>query len=311
MIARVTGNLRRPRFLFQVFAAVLTLCASANSYAVEPAASGQGKAALPPLAKFPLSAEEAQRSQAEWAAALKVAPTITNSLNIKLTLIPPGRFSMGPNGSTYRVTINKPFYLGTTEVTLEAYRHFKPGHEIEGAAPEFNAGDRPAAMATWNDAVAFCRWLSERPAERAAGRNYRLPSEAQWEWAARAGTATVRYFGDKDQVQREYFWFNHTYTQNPKQETGGRGRQAVAQLKPNAWGLYDMLGNVWEWCSDRRSNEETGEVWQPVMRGGSWRSGGFHCTAVAHDPADPNVKGDHIGFRVVCTLKDFPSPSGN
>ena len=179
-----SGNLRRPRFLFQVFAAVLTLCTSANSYAVEPAASGQGKAAFPPLAKFPLSAEEAKRSQAEWAAALKVAPTIANSLNMKLTLIPPGRFSMGPNGSTYRVTINRPFYLGTTEVTLEAYRRFKPGHQIEGAAPEFNAGDRPAAMATWNDAVAFCRWLSEQPEERAAGRNYRLPSEARWEWAA-------------------------------------------------------------------------------------------------------------------------------
>lgn len=301
MIANSLHGLPPLRLRFHLSAAFAVLGLLPNAHAAEPVAPPQANTTLPPLAKFPLSAEDAQRSQAEWAAALEVSPMTTNSLNMKLTLIPPGRFSMGPNGSTYRVTINKPFYFGTTEVTLDQYRRFKPGHQIEGAAPEFNAGDRPAAMTTWHDAVEYCRWLSEQPAERAAGRTYRLPSEAQWEWAARAGTATVRYFGDKDQHLTEYFWFNHTYTQNPKHETNGRGRQAVAQLKPNAWGLYDMLGNAWEWCSDRRSNEETGEVWQPVMRGGSWRSGAFHCTAVAHDPADPNAKGDHIGFRVVCT----------
>jgi formylglycine-generating enzyme required for sulfatase activity len=262
------------------------------------------------LTGFPLSAADAKRSQAEWAASLDVEQETTNSLGMKLILIPPGRFTMGPNGSTYRVTIKKPFYLGATEVTLKQYRHFEPAHQIEGAAPEFNADDRPAAMVSWQNAAEFCQWLSEQPEERAAGRRYRLPSEAQWEWAARAGTATSRYFGDTEKGQVEFSWFNHTYTPNPKHEADGRGRQAVAQLQPNAWDLHDMLGNVWEWCGDRRSNEATGEEWQPVMRGGSWRSGAFHCTAVGHDPADLNTKADNIGFRVACTVESFAARHG-
>ena len=209
---------------------------------------------------------------------------------------------MGPNGSTYRVAISKPFYVGVTEVTLGQYRRFKPGHEVPGAAPEFNADDMPAAMVSWNDAQAFCQWLSELPDEQRANRTYVLPTEAQWEWAARAGTTTTRYFGDTDKGQADYSWFNHTYTPNPQHETDGRGRQPVGRLKPNAWGLFDMLGNVWEWCADRRSNETTGEEWQPAMRGGSWRSGAFHCTAVAHDPGDANSKADNIGLRVVCQV---------
>ena len=72
------------------------------------------------------------------------------------------------------------------------------------------------------------------------------------------------------------------------------------KLKPNAWGLYDTLGNVWEWCLDRREDPATGERRDPVMRGGGWRSGGFHCTTVAFDPGDPRQRGDSIGFRVAC-----------
>ena len=183
---------------------------------------------------------------------------------------------MGPDGHKHRVTLAKPYYLGATEVTMGQYRAVKEGHTVAGAAREFNDDDRPAAMVSWHDACAFCAWLSERPEEKNAGRAYALPTEAQWEWVARAGTATSRYFGDTDQGQADYAWFNSTYTPNPKSESDGRGRQPVGGLRPNAWGLYDMLGNVWEWCEERRGDEATGEARDPVLRGGSWRSGAAH-----------------------------------
>jgi formylglycine-generating enzyme required for sulfatase activity len=259
-------------------------------------------AADPVLARVPFEPAKAKSHQQDWATAAGVPVEMTNSIGAKLMLIPPGHFSMGPNGSTYRVTISKPFYIGATEVTLGQYRRFVAEHRIEGAADEFNADDRPAAMVSWDEAQAFCKWLSEQPEERRLGRSYSLPTEAQWEWAARAGTGTTRYFGDDDKRQKEFSWFNDTYTPNPKNEIDGRGRRAVGQLPANAWGLHDMLGNVWEWCDDRRIDERTGETRDPVMRGGSWRSGAFHCTAVAHDPGNPRQKGDNIGLRLVCTL---------
>src|SRR5262249_26974626 len=155
---------------------------------------------------------------------------------------------------------------------------------------------------SWNDARAFCAWLSERPKEKPAGRTYALPTEAQWERAARAGTTTSRYFGDTDTGQADHSWFNATYTPNPKNERKVRATQPVAWLRFNGFGLYDVLGNVWEWCGDRHQDETTGERRDPVMRGGSWRSGAFHCTAVAHDPGDSNLRADNIGFRVACRM---------
>jgi len=263
----------------------------------EPITLGQ-----PPPARFPFDAKQAHALQEQWATASSLDLEITNSIGMKLVLIPAGRFEMGPNGSKYRVMLAKPFYLGVTEVTLGEYRKFKPGHRVPGAAAEFNEENRPAASVSWHDARAFCTWLSERPEEKKAGRRYALPTESQWEWAARAGTAATRYFGDTDKDLAKYCWFNVTYTPNPKFENNSRGRQPVARLKPNAWGLHDMLGNVWEWCADRRIDDATGESRDPVMRGGSWRSGAFHCTAVAHDPADPNTSADNVGFRVTCLV---------
>jgi sulfatase modifying factor 1 len=254
-------------------------------------------AAAPTIPRLPFTPSDASALQKASAELAGAKTHLINSIGMKLVIIPPGRFEMGPNGSRHRVTLAKPFYLGVHEVTLGEYRKFKSGHQIEGAADEFNHDDRPVAMINWHEARAFCNWLSELPTEKAAGRTYALPTEAQWEWAARAGTTTARHFGETDKSQSEYCWFNSTYIANPKTENKGRGRQPVGTLKPNAFGLYDMLGNVWEWCDDRRGDEVTGETRDPVMRGGSWRSGAFHCTSVAHDPADVNVRGDHIGFR--------------
>ena len=261
-------------------------------------------AASPDLLRLPADEQAVVKAQADWAASLGVPVELTNSLGMKLVLIPPGQFIMGPNGSTHRVRLAKPYYLATTEVTLGQYRRFRAEHRVERADEAFNADDRPAAMVSWDDAQAFCAWLSAQPEEVQAVRAYALPTNAQWEWAARAGTTTARHFGDDVKEadakgQEAYSVFNHTYTPNPKHESAGRGRQPVAQLKPNAWGLYDMLGNVWEWCDDRHINEATGETRDPVMRGGSWRSGAFHCTSVAHDPAATGTKADNIGFRIL------------
>lgn len=263
-------------------------------------------AAAPPLPGLPFDAERAATLRQEWAKASGCPAEFTNSVGMKLVLIPGGRFDMGPNGSKHRVSIARAYYLGVTEVTMGQYRKFRAEHAVKGAEEEFNKDDVPAAMVSWKDARAFCEWLSAQPAEKEAGRVYALPTEAQWEWAARAGTSTTRYFGDTDKGQADYSWFNVTYTQNPKTEAKGRGRQPVGKLKPNAWGLYDMLGNVWEWCDDRRGDETTGETREPSMRGGSWRSGAFHCTAVAHDPGNADMKADNIGFRVACRIPAKP-----
>jgi len=189
------------------------------------------------------------------------------------------------------------------------YRKFKPGHKVEGADDEFNADDRPAAMVNWHDARAFCAWLSEQPEEKKAGRVYALPTEAQWEWAARAGTTTSRHFGDTDKGQADYSWFNVTYTPNPKAEGMGRGRQPVGRLKPNAFGLYDMLGNVWEWCDDwydaefyRSSPKEdprnTKEAPYRVFRGGSWRHDPRLCRPAIRDGRTPGYRYRLLGFRL-------------
>lgn len=284
-------------------AVFLGLCSALGSVGlVRTAIHAQPGKENPPQIGLPFEADRARSLQQEWATAFGLDATMTNSLGMKLILIPGGRFEMGPSGSKYRVSLSKPFYLASTEVTLGQFRHFKPEYQVEGSNSEFNEDDRPAARISWNEARAFCAWLSQQPPEKKAGRLYHLPTETQWEWAARAGTTTARYFGESDKGQADYSWFNVTYTPNPKYESQGRGRQPVASLKPNAWGLYDMLGNVWEWCDDRRIDEVTGEKRDPVMRGGSWRSGASHCTAVAHDPGDPNLKGDNIGFRVACRV---------
>ncbi len=260
--------------------------------------------AAPEAPRFPFDAEAAVRFRAEYARASGLPLEIENSLGVKLVLIPPGRFEMGPNGSRQRVSLSKPFYLGVAEVTHAQYRAWKPDHRVEGSEEAFQEGDRPAAGLSWEDARAFCAWLGERPEEKAAGRAYALPTSAQWEWAARAGSKEDYPFGDKAKLA-EHAWFNHTYTPNPKHETGGRGRQPVMRLKPNPWGLHDLFGNVWEWCADRPEDPATGERRDPIMRGGGWRSGGSHCTTVAHDPGDPRLRADHVGFRLACAA---PAP---
>jgi formylglycine-generating enzyme required for sulfatase activity len=172
---------------------------------------------------------------------------------MKLVLIPKGTFMMGSPASEehhdesetqHEVTISKDYYLGVTEVTQGQYE------KVMGTNPSFfqkrelrksDSSMYPVEQVSWEDAVEFCKKLSDLPEEKKAVREYRLPTEAEWEYACRAGSKTIYSFDDEEGLLPEYGWFRR----NSSQRTHTAGL-----LEPNAWGLYDMHGNVWEWCID-------------------------------------------------------------
>jgi formylglycine-generating enzyme required for sulfatase activity len=225
------------------------------------------------------------------------AGTHTNSLGMRLRPIPPGQFSMGaalgnPDERPVRhVTITEPFFMGSHEVTQEQYKSLmgEPDTVFEG-------DDLPAVGITWDDALEFCRRLSERE-----GRTYRLPTEAEWEYACRAGGRTAYPWGDE--VAAHFLWWDGN---------GRGGPQPVGRLAANPWGLYDVSGNVWEWCMDwyaaAYDPEDTRDPLGPltggqrVLRGGGWTSPARDCTCSRRGSAHPRlagVDGTAVGFRVV------------
>ncbi len=260
---------------------------------------------------------------------------------MKLVLIPPGEFQMGSpkelieeelkahagnqwylerlpgEGPRHRVRITKPFYLGVYLVTQGQYER------VMGTNPsEFSATGKgkdkvagrdtkrfPVESVSWDDAVEFCRKLSALPEEKAAGRTYVLPSEAQWEYACRAGsTGRFSFSLGGDAIPREYDenglsdygWFNGNSDGMP---------HAVGGKKPNAWALYDMQGNVWEWCQDwydqgyyasSPSDDPTGPPGgsSRVSRGGSWDFDAGSCRSAARHDGSPGGRGSDLGLRV-------------
>ena len=201
------------------------------------------------------------------------------------------------DGSDARqVTLANSFEIGVYEVTQEQYA------VVMGTNPsEFEGGRNPVENVNWEDAVEFCRRLSELPAEQAAGQIYRLPSGAEWEYACRAGTTTVYSFGDDESKLGEYGWYDGN--SNSK-------IHPVGQKKPNSWGLYDMHGNAWEWCQDSQEDDiSEGRVTRPtssasvsiqVSRGGSWGSSSGGCRTANRFRLVSSYRNDSLGFRVVC-----------
>jgi formylglycine-generating enzyme required for sulfatase activity len=226
--------------------------------------------------------------------------TVALSNNVSLELLPVknGSFQMGSeNGDSdekpvHQVTISQPFWLGKTEVTQaqwEAIMGNNPSH--------FKGANRPVENISWNDVASFCQKLTAR--ERAAGRlpvgyAYALPTEAQWEYACRAGT-TGDYAGELNSLA----WYGEDWS---------RGHHDVADKRPNAWGFYDMHGNVWEWCADRYGDYPGGSVTDPtgagtgsyrVNRGGSWLSGARYCRAAFRRCGYvPGLRLSNLGFRL-------------
>jgi formylglycine-generating enzyme required for sulfatase activity len=242
---------------------------------------------------------------------------ITNSIGMKLVLIPKGTFMMGSpeseqgrqkNEDQHEVTISKDYYLGVHEVTQAQYEKVigkNPSH-FQGAIVGNENADLPVENVSCDDAVVFCKKLSDLPEEMKAGRVYRLPTEAEWEYACRAGSKTAYLFDDEEGLLPEYGWFNR----NSSNRT-----HTVGLLEPNAWGLYDMHGNVWEWCSDWYGEYPKGAVRNPtgpkvgsdrVCRGGSWDFEAANCRSAFRNWNYPSLRLDYYGLRVALSLSRIP-----
>jgi formylglycine-generating enzyme required for sulfatase activity len=249
---------------------------------------------------------------------------------MKLRLIPAGEFVMGSPETeaghtdeehSHRVRITKPFWMGACEVTQKEYRKVTSGNPSWFASAgggkdrvaDLDTDRLPVDSVTWDDAVAFCRTLSEFPDEKAVGRVYRLPTEAEWEYACRAGPDTVFHFGNSLSSAQANFDCRSPYGQAER----GRYLQRtdlVGSHAPNAWGLHDMHGNVWEWCQDSyaadyyrdspvedpRPRDLAGPGDLRVLRGGSWYSNGAACRAAFRHKQPPDARSYYVGFRVVC-----------
>jgi formylglycine-generating enzyme len=277
----------------------------------------------------------------------KLPESGVNSIGLRLVGIPAGKFWMGSpddeegrlrNEALHEVTITQPFYLGVHEVTVGQFRqfveatHYQTRAETDGlGAKGWNADKQqvelgtqytwknpgypqtdkhPVVLVDWNDATAFCDWLS-----KLEGRHYRLPTEAEWEYACRAGTNTRYHSGDdenslatvgniSDQSTLKLF---PTWTAL-KVSDGNVFPAPVGSYQPNAWGLYDMHGNALEWCEDwyweydlRETTDPKGSVIssKKVVRGGSWVDFPLQCRSASRDMYGMNERGISLGFRVL------------
>ncbi len=225
----------------------------------------------------------------------------TNELGMEFVLVQPGEFMMGSaraeaghevgEGPQHQVRITRGFYMGAHEVTQEQYA------KVMGKNPsKFSGAENPVEQVSWHDAVEFCARLSKE------GRTYRLPTEAEWEYACRAGSTTAYCYGDDPGQLGEYAW----YVVNSDEKT-----HEVGLKQPNAWGLHDVHGNVWEWCQDWFGDYERSPAEDPagptsgtyrVVRGGSWFDYPLPLRSASRGRDSPSNRPEDHGFRVVCAL---------
>ena len=277
-----------------------------------PEADGTSERSRPPLAVAPFDAQKAKEHQETWAKHLRVPLEMTNSIGMKLVLIPPGEFTMGDeNGGNdekpaHKVTITKAFYLAKYEVTQEEWAAVMGNNSSEFKGPK-----NPVDTVTWEDCQIFFKRLNEMAGaaqgshrKKVKGKlggvrgSYGLPTEAQWEYACRAGSTSGWCFGDSETGLGDYGWY----------ATPERATHPVGQKKPNAWGLHDMHGNVGEWCADwydkdyYKASPGSDPTGPPsgsyhVYRGGGWHCGAGYCRSAFRDSNGPGYHHDRPGFR--------------
>ena len=279
----------------------------------------------PDLAIFPFDAHQALKRQQEWAEHLGVPVEYTNSIGMKFCLIPPGEFLMGSTGGEqarllerakgadddavidkipsevpqHQVRITQPFYLGKYEVTQSEWEAVM-GHNPS----QFKAPANPVEQVSWWDIQLFLTKLNVAGAKEST--KFVLPTEAQWEYVCRAGTATAYCFGEDTAALGEYGWYRCN---------SGLRTHPVGEKNANGWGLYDMHGNVWEWCADWGSigyyarsplddpvGPEAGA--KRVNRGGSWNYSAMGCRSAIRSACEMSYRYSDVGFRVALIIPE-------
>ncbi|MDR2301742.1 MAG: formylglycine-generating enzyme family protein [Deltaproteobacteria bacterium] len=232
--------------------------------------------------------------------------TYTNSIGMEFILITSGSFTMGADKNfedagddetpQHRVTISKPFYLGKYEVTQAQWT------AVMGNNPSnFKGRSNPVEQVSWHDAQEFIKRLNAKEGHN----RYRLPTEAKWEYAARAGSTGAYSFGDDADDLGRYAWYEGNSGQKP---------HPVGQKEPNAWGLYDMPGNVWKWVRDwygerYYSNSPGSDPTGPssgsgrVTRGGAWNYTAWACRCASRGTAPPEYHFKDICLRLALSLE--------
>ena len=312
---------------------------------VRPATSGSADAptpggSSPACAGWPFDAAEARRRQAAGGSAARTVE-LAGGLTLELVRVPEGRFVMGDPGGCAdekplaAVRIGKPFWMGKFEVANEQFAAFDPVHDSRLEAKGFlqfsveergypvNRPKQPVCRVTWAEATAFCRWLAAKTGERFA-----LPTEAQWEYACRAGAATALSYGDENvdfapfaneadknlRTVDTFGWGLPSGAVPPWRPAienvndGHRVSAPVGTYQPNAWGLHDMHGNVWEWTrttygpypgASDDSRESDDAAASKVVRGGSWHDRPARCRSAFRLAYPAWQRVYNVGFRVI------------
>jgi uncharacterized protein (TIGR02996 family) len=257
-----------------------------------------------------------------------VVAEVVNSIGMRLALLPPGRFRMGSpssekghlsnEGPSHEVEITRAFYLGVFPVTQRQYKKVmgsNPSHfSATGPGRDSVVGQDtsafPVERVSWDDAIAFVERLSALPAEKKSGRKYSLPTEAEWEYACRGGSASSSAFAFGNQLSSREANFNGYYPYGDAEKGPLLGHSCQGgRYPPNAFGLYDMHGNVWEWCHDwfaqdyyanspREDPPGPSEGADRIFRGGGWNFHGQDCRSAHRYRHTPAIQNYSLGFRV-------------